>query len=52
MQKLVNIGILDSSILEGLDHLIKYMPDLGAEIYVNAKKNSDGKILGVKKNNR
>lgn len=38
MQKLVDAEILDSSILEGLDHLIKYMPDLGAEIYVNVKK--------------
>lgn len=41
MQKLVDIGVLDSSILDGLYHLIKYMPDLGAEIYVNVKRSND-----------
>ena len=38
MQRMIDIGILDSNILDGLNRMIKYMPDEGAEIYVNVKK--------------
>lgn len=38
MQRMIDIGILDSNILDGLNRMIKYIPDEGAEIYVNVKK--------------
>lgn len=37
MQLLIENGIVDESILKGLDTLVKYIPSYGAEIYVNAK---------------
>lgn len=29
---------IDPAVLDGLDRMVKYMPDLGAEIYVNVKR--------------
>ena len=37
MQKCLDIGIFDEKILDGLNKMIKYMPELGAEIYVVLK---------------
>lgn len=31
-------NILNDKLLEGLEKMIKYMPKLGAEIFVNIKK--------------
>lgn len=38
MQRCLDEGILDANILLGLEKIVKYMPDLGAGIYVNVKK--------------
>lgn len=38
MEKILELNLIDQNILEGFSKMIKYMPDLGAEIYVNAKK--------------
>lgn len=36
MQSLVDIGFMTTDMLNGLDHLVEYLPDLGSEIWVNA----------------
>lgn len=36
MLKMQNTGVLNEQILNGLDDLVKYMPEYGSEIYVNA----------------
>ncbi len=38
MQRMLDDGIIDERILDGLYNLINYLPDLGSEIYVNAVK--------------
>ena len=38
MQKCMDNGIINDDILLGLEKVVKYMPDLGAGIYVNVKK--------------
>lgn len=38
MKRCMDEKIIDDRVLDGLAGLIKYMPDLGAEIYVNVKK--------------
>ncbi len=38
MSKLVKEGIIDQHLLDGLYNITKYMPDLGSEIYINAKR--------------
>lgn len=35
MEKALEDGIIDARIIQGFDKLIKYMPDLGSEIFVN-----------------
>ena len=37
MSKMQEVNILNEQILDGLDRLVKYMPEYGSEIYVNAK---------------
>lgn len=37
MQKCIDLGIIDSRLLDGLYELIEYMPDLGSEIFVNCR---------------
>ncbi len=36
------IGILNEKMLDGLDQLVRYMPQYGSEIYINAKVNREG----------
>jgi SAM-dependent methyltransferase len=38
MEAIVNQGIVDRSIVQGLDRMIQYMPDLGAEMYAVVQK--------------
>lgn len=38
MEKCLDEGIIDENVIIGLDKLTKYLPDFGAEIYVNVKK--------------
>ena len=38
MSALLKNQILDEKLLEGLDNMVKYMPHLGAEIFINAKR--------------
>ena len=38
MQTLVDIGFMTSAMLEGLDKLINWMPDMGSEIWANAQR--------------
>lgn len=40
LQDCLDNRIIDDKVIEGLSKLIKYMPDYGAEIYVNVKKRS------------
>jgi hypothetical protein len=40
MQQLLDLGVLTSALLVGLGKMESHMPGLGAEIYVNARKNS------------
>ncbi len=35
MEKCLNYEIFDERVLEGFDNLIKYIPELGSEIYIN-----------------
>ena len=37
MQKCIDEGIIDDKVLDGLCRVVKYVPELGAGIYVNAK---------------
>jgi len=37
-ENLLKKGIVDKSVLIGLENMIKYMPDFGSEMYVEAKK--------------
>ena len=39
MYEMLNRGIIDDEVLDGLDLLAKYMPDYGFEIYVNCRIN-------------
>ncbi len=36
MEQMQKYGILNNRVLDGLDRLVKYMPEYGSEIYVNA----------------
>lgn len=38
MQQCLDSGIFDNSLLDGLDALVRYMPEFGSEIYVELKK--------------
>lgn len=40
MEKLINQNIVGTDVVAGLDRMIKYMPELGCEMYVNAKINT------------
>lgn len=42
MQKLIETGIVTEQMLDGLDKLVKYMPEYGSEIYINAKASRKG----------
>lgn len=35
MERMLNLNIINEDIIEGLDKIIKYMPDLGSEIFVD-----------------
>jgi SAM-dependent methyltransferase len=39
MEKIINQNIVNKSIIKGLEKMIKYMPDLGCEMFINAKIN-------------
>ena len=39
MEKIISQNIVNKSIIKGLEKMIKYMPDLGCEMFVNAKIN-------------
>lgn len=39
MQQCIDAGIIDNRVIEGLEKLVKYMPQYGAGIYVNVRKN-------------
>ena len=38
MEKMLHHGILDTLVIEGLERMIKYMPDLGCEMFVDVKR--------------
>lgn len=38
MAELMKQGIIDETLLEGLNRLSKYFPENGAEIFVNCRK--------------
>jgi len=38
MQELVESGFMTHSMLDGFDKLVDLLPDLGSEIWVNAKR--------------
>jgi len=38
MQSMLDYKIIDSSVLDGLDRLIKYFPEYGSELYVQLKR--------------
>lgn len=38
MQQCIDMGIIDQKVLDGLEKLIKYMPEYGAGIYVNIRR--------------
>lgn len=38
MEKILQYKIIDTKIIEGLEKLIKYIPEFGAEIYANAQR--------------
>ena len=38
MQKCIDEGIIDENVINGLERLIKYLPEYGAGIYVNIRK--------------
>ena len=35
MHRMLTSGIIDEKVLEGLNNMVKYMPELGSEIYIN-----------------
>lgn len=37
MQKLLDEGIVDRSVIEGLERMTKYLPDMGCEMFVDVK---------------
>lgn len=37
LEKMMECGIIDESMLKGLDQMIKYIPDMGAEIWITCK---------------
>ena len=37
IEKIISLNIADEKIFEGLNKMIKYMPDLGAEAFVNVR---------------
>ena len=38
MEQMLEYNIIDEKVIEGLEKLIEYLPDFGAEVYVNVKK--------------
>lgn len=38
MQRCMDDGIIDEQVIQGLERVIKYLPELGAGIYVNVRK--------------
>lgn len=40
MEKIINQNIVSKEMIKGLERMIKYMPDLGCEIFVNMKINT------------
>ena len=38
MEDLLKYDIINEKAIEGLEKIIKYFPEFGTEIYVNAKK--------------
>jgi len=41
MEKMIGSGILNEDIIQGLEGMVKYMPDLGSEMFVNLRINND-----------
>ena len=39
MQRCLDEGIIDDNVIMGLEHLVKYIPEYGAGIYVNVRNN-------------
>lgn len=45
MKRLVDEAIISTQVLDGLDRMVKYMPELGAELYIVAEIDNDSVIL-------
>jgi len=41
MEKMIGSGIINEDIIQGLEGMVKYMPDLGSEMFVNLRINKD-----------
>ena len=41
MEQCIKYNLIDQKLLDGLDAMIKYMPQLGCEIFVNCRKNDN-----------
>lgn len=37
MQNMIDLGIIDEKVLEGMYEMSNYFPEYGSEIYVNVK---------------
>jgi hypothetical protein len=40
MEQLLRAGIVDMNVIDALDRMIRYMPDLGAEMFVDARRSA------------
>jgi len=38
MEKLTNLGIFGKDLLQGLENMVKYLPDMGCEMFVNIRR--------------
>lgn len=47
MKRLVDDAIIATQVLDGLDRMVKYMPGLGAEIYIVAEMGNDAENDGI-----
>jgi hypothetical protein len=40
MEQLLRAGIVDMNVIDALDRMIRYMPGLGAEMFVDARRSA------------
>lgn len=40
MEKLINLGVFEKDLLLGLENMVKYLPDMGCEMFVNIRLKS------------